>query len=200
MISVPSSIGAARLDRSHIAGEVLAARLDQRRRADPDQFRLRASLQVEDRLLQMVGAAEDRGDLVHRRGLQRDRLLEVTHEQHQREGRATLAAVEQRHGARDAEIGEGGAERLRGLQRIDRRRLGDWENRSHARPLALAQFVRRGRGELPARQRDCLRRRSRPGARSHRVGASHGAGARACAQTGLWIARSIWRTSSTMPS
>ena len=130
----------ARLDGGELSAKVLAARLDERSGGDADQLRLGAGLQIEDRLLEVVGAAEDGRDLVHRRRLERDRLLEVADEQDQREGRAALRAVEQRHGALDAEIGEGRAERLRRLQRIDAGGLGDGNDLRHQgllTPIAL---------------------------------------------------------------
>ena len=135
--SVPaSSCGTLALDIGEIAGKILAARLDQRRRAHADQLRLGAVFQIEDRFLEIIGATEHGRHFVHGGGLQRNRLLEVAHEQHHREGRAALAAVKQRHGGIDAEKGKGGAERLRGLQRIDRRRLLNGCDRRHRRVLS----------------------------------------------------------------
>ena len=116
--AIAEDIGAATGDRGEIGGEVLAARFHQRRGADADQLRVGAGPDVEKSLFEVIGTAEHRRYLVHRRRLDRDGFLEMADEQHQREGRAALAAMEERHGPFDAEKGIGGAKRLRRLQRI----------------------------------------------------------------------------------
>jgi hypothetical protein len=78
----------------------------------------------------LVGT-HDRRHLVHRRRLQRDRFAKVAHQKHLAKGRAALRSVQHRDRTAQAEKGEGGADRLAGLERIDRQRLGAAKDFSH---------------------------------------------------------------------
>jgi hypothetical protein len=123
--------------RPQVGGDIFAACLRQCGRADADHLRLGAIIDVGDRLLDVIVAAEDGGEFAHRRRLQWNGLAEVAHHQHQREGGATLAAVQQRQAALDAEEGHGAAERRAQLQRVDRAGLAGSHDVGHGVALTL---------------------------------------------------------------
>ena len=121
-------LGPVLADQRNKAVHVVALDLGHAGRANADQRRLGAAVDGNDGLLDILEAAEHGRDLAHGGGLHRNGFAEMAHEQHEPEGGAALAAVQQRHAALDAHEGERGADGLAHLQRIDRARFfGDYD-------------------------------------------------------------------------
>ena len=84
-------------DRLDVALDVIALGFGDAGRADADDLRLGALVDVENCLFDILVTAEHGRDFAHRRGLQRHGFLEMPHEQGQPERGAALRAVQQRH-------------------------------------------------------------------------------------------------------
>ncbi len=102
-----------------VAVDVVTLGFGQAGGADGNHFWRGALADVEQRRLYVLVAPHDGGDLVHGRGLQRDRFLEVAHQQHQAERGAALRSVHHRHAGVQPQEGEARTQRLAHLERVD---------------------------------------------------------------------------------
>src|SRR5208283_173479 len=99
-------------DSLDIAVDVVALGFRHAGRANANNFRFGAVIDVEPRLLHVLIAAQHRCDFTHRGRLHRYGFFEVSREQHQAERSAALRAMEQRHRAAQAHKGERATDRL----------------------------------------------------------------------------------------
>jgi hypothetical protein len=113
---------------------VAALGLGEPGRRQPDQLRRVLLAEHAQTLDDVLVGTHDARHLIHCRRLQRDRFAEMAHQEYLAEGRAALRAVQHRNRPAQAEEGERGADRLAGLERIDRQRLGALEDFSHRFP------------------------------------------------------------------
>ncbi len=167
-----------------IALHIVALGLGESGRAHADDGRARLGVDVHHRLLDVLEAAQHGGNLAHGGGLQRNRFLEVAHEQHHAERRAALRAVQDRHGVGQSHEGQRAADGLAHLERVDRAGLLGVAHRGHqAASTCAVDAASAATGES-----------------SVSVLVSQGASCRTCAQMGLVSARCSCLTISTMPT
>ena len=120
-----------------VAVHVVAFGFGQAGRADGDDLGRGALADIQQGRFDVVVAAQNRGDFVHRRGLQRDGFFKVAHQQHQPERGAALRAVHDRHAGVQPEEGKARAQRRAHLERIHRTGFFGFDNAGHKKLLRV---------------------------------------------------------------
>jgi len=124
-------LGAERFDD---ARHISALRFSQTRSRHADQCGLLFARQQRQRFNEVVIGVHHGGDVIHRRGLQRNRLAEMPYEIDLGKGAAALRAMQKRNCTIHTQISQRRAHKGTGLERINRQRFADFFNRGHHTP------------------------------------------------------------------
>ena len=175
----------------HRHADVRPLGLGQSGGGNPDQVRCVLLAQHAQPFHHVVLGPHDGAHLIHGRGLERDGLAEVAHEEDLAEGGAALGAVQHRDGAAKAEERQGRPDGGAGLERADREGLAALQISVGWRPQAWA-ISGYGCAER-------TRRRARSGWGRAADPTDQGAGRRTASHTGLSMVRQSCLASSSIP-